>query len=144
MGKNKTLFRQGIDVNTGEIVTIEHTYVTDNTETFLMARTTDRPNWIADLSGVEIKLFFALAYFCNPKIDLVDFSSSFIDIYCKFTGCKKQSLSNALASLCKKDYVVKVSKGKYFLYPYLYLGKSNSVNERINKFNNYKQQNNGK
>jgi hypothetical protein len=119
MSRRKIFEKQTVDFQTGEIKAISAEYVSDNTERFVMGRTTDGTEWLAGLNNItELRLFLIMIEMARPNQNyLIIFTSYQAKGCADILGVSESMIVKSITKLIKADFLIRLSKSNYLANP---------------------------
>lgn len=137
--KRKVFEKQIVDLQSGEVVSEEIHYHSNNAETFGMHRTTEGVDWIFKFTGIEFQMMIVLLEIEDLKTGLISLTPLIREHVCSKFDKSDRYVREIIKSLVDKDAVVKITSQDLMLNPsYMYKGGTKIFKQKYQTYLKYK------
>lgn len=136
----KIYVKETVDMETGELITIQSVTSNPFTEIFSMFRRTEGIGWIFDFTGNELQLMFALSEFERSldENNVIILTSMDKELLAGLAGYSIRYLNKVLSSLVSKKALFKSDSEHYYLNPtFVFQGDSKKIPLRIEAYRKF-------
>lgn len=137
--KRKVFEKQIVDLQTGEVVSEEVHYNSNNNETFGMHRTTEGIDWIFKFTGIELQMMIVLLEIEDLKTGLISLTPLTREHICHKFNVSDRYIREVIKSLVDKDALIKITSQDLMLNPsYMYKGGTKIFKQKYQTYLKYK------